>query len=85
MIPIPQTDIVHVRILSAEGCPNTPATISLIEQVSQESRIPIRLETALIQSQEEAEAARFMGSPTVQVNGVDLDPDVRDKTTYGFV
>lgn len=82
---MPKTEIVHIRVLSAEGCPNTPATISLIEQVSLETRVPIRLETLLIQSQEDAEANRFMGSPTVQVNGVDLDPGMRHRTTYGFV
>lgn len=84
MIPIPKAGIVQVRVLSAEGCPNTPATISLIEEAARESLIPIRLETVLIHTQDQADAHRFMGSPTVQVNGVDLDPDMRDKTTFGF-
>ena len=84
MIPIRKASIVHVLVLSSASCPHTPATVARIEEVARESQIPIRLERLLIQTQEEAAAHRFMGSPTVQVNGVDLGPDMRDKTTFGF-
>jgi hypothetical protein len=84
VIPVPETEIVDVRVLASEGCPHTPATIALIEEVARESGIPIRMETALVRTQEEAEAQRFLGSPTVQVNGVDLDPEMRERADYGF-
>ena len=84
MIAIPAASIVHVRVLSSAGCPHTPATIARIEEVARDRLIPIRLERVLVKTQEQADAYRFMGSPTVQVNGVDLDPGMRDKTTFGL-
>jgi hypothetical protein len=38
-----------------------------------------RIETA-----QEAHAARFLGSPTVRVNGRDVDPGADERTDYGL-
>lgn len=35
-----------------------------------------RLETVVVQDLEEAERKRFPGSPTVRINGMDIDPEV---------
>ncbi len=85
MTAIPQADIVRVRVLSTAGCPHTPATIAAIEEAAREASVPVQLQTVLIETQEEAEAQRFLGSPTVQINGVDLDPQQRDRTDFGFM
>lgn len=46
--------------------------------------LPIQLETMVVMTQEQANQERLMGSPTVLVNGVDLDPSMRNKTSFGF-
>jgi len=46
--------------------------------------IAIELTEVLVSTEEEAEAHRFLGSPTVQVNGLDLDPAMRTQTAFGF-
>jgi hypothetical protein len=84
VIPIPEAAVVEIRVLSTRGCGNTPQTISLIEETARGSNIRIHLEKVIIRTQEQADSNRFLGSPTVQINGVDLDPDMRDKTTYGL-
>ncbi len=76
--------VVQVRVLYTENCPHAPATVSLIERAAREARIPIRVEKELIQTEEQAAANRFMGSPTVQIDGLDLDPDMRHKSTFDF-
>ena len=76
--------VIHVLVLSSEGCDNTPPTISLIEETARELDIPIKLETLLIETQEQAERNRFSGSPTVQINGIDIDPAMRNNTSFGF-
>ncbi len=53
-------------------------------EVARQSGVPIRLERVRVQTHEQAEAYRFLGSPTVQVNGVELDPGLRGQTAYGF-
>jgi hypothetical protein len=84
MASIPQTDTIEIRILSTEGCANTPPTISRIEETAKELAVPIHIENVLITTEEEASRNRFFGSPTVQINGVDLDPEKRESTAYGF-
>ncbi len=84
MASIPQTDTIEIRILSTEGCANTPPTISRIKETAKELAVPIHIENVLITTEEEASRNRFFGSPTVQINGVDLDPEKRESTAYGF-
>lgn len=84
MTPIPKKDIIEIRILFTKGCANTPLTISRIEEAAKELSVPIHIEKILITTQEEAVRNRFFGSPTVQINGVDIDPEKRDSTDYGL-
>ncbi len=77
-------DMVQVKVLYTEGCANTPPTVQRIREVAAELGIHIALTQVLVSTTEEAEAHRFLGSPTVQVNGLDLDPAVRGVRDFGF-
>ncbi len=74
-----------VVVLHSEGCPATPKTIELIEECIGELGINVDLRTRLVATREEAEAWRFLGSPTVQVDGIDIDPSARDSKLFGFM
>jgi hypothetical protein len=76
---------VEVIVLFSEGCDNTPLTIDLIKQTALESEIEIDLKTVPVESQEQAQQWKFLGSPTVQVNGLDIDPSARSATGFGFM
>ncbi len=75
---------VRVQVLSTEGCPSAPATVERIRETAGELGVAITLEEVLVATQEEAVSRRFLGSPTVQMNGLDLDPSMREETTVGF-
>jgi len=77
-------DVVQIKVVYTEGCDNTPPTIQRIREMAAELGIPIELTQVLVSTEEEAEAAHFLGSPTVLVNGLDLDPAMRDQTAFGF-
>jgi hypothetical protein len=75
-----------VVVLHNEGCPATPKTIELIKECILELGIKnIDFQEVLIATQEEAEEWRFLGSPTVQVNGIDIDPSARNSNVFGFM
>lgn len=74
-----------VVVLHTEGCPATPQTIALIKQCILGRGLDIDVREVLIRTPEEAEVWRFLGSPTVLVNGVDIDPAARDSTVFGFM
>lgn len=65
-------------------CSATPAAIRLIESVARGMGLSIALEQILVDTPEQAEALAFLGSPTVQVNGCDIEPEARSRTDFGL-
>ncbi len=65
----PVIDVLHV-----EDCPNYPEALALVERVRAELGIDAELRTTMIGDQAAAEQARFPGSPTVRVDGRDVEP-----------
>lgn len=73
----------NIRVLAFEGCPNDQPTISLIEEVLRENAIGASVERVEVTS-ETAGRLRFLGSPTVQIDGIDIDPSARNRTRFGM-
>jgi hypothetical protein len=64
-----------VEVLYVEHCPNFPAALALVQRVAAELGLDVQVRTTLIGDQAAAERAGFPGSPTVRVDGRDVDPD----------
>ncbi len=75
---------VRVRVLHLMDCPSTPPTIQRIEEVAGGLAIPIALETLLVETGEQAQSLRFLGSPTVQVEARDIEPDAQKGRDFGL-
>ena len=76
---------ISIVVLHTEGCPSTPKTVGMIRECTSELGIPADLREMLVRTQKEADAWRFLGSPTVQVNGLDIDPSARTSSIFGFM
>jgi hypothetical protein len=76
----PQT----VELLYFEGCPNHDAARELVERVAGEGGVEIDLRRVEVTSAEAAERLRFLGSPSVRVNGHDVEPEADDLDTFVF-
>ena len=75
---------VKIRVLQMAECPATPPTIRLVQEVACALGTPIILEAVLVETPEQAEALAFLGSPTVQVEGRDIEPDARTRQDFGL-
>jgi hypothetical protein len=73
-----------IEVLYVQDCPHYPATLALVERVRAEVGIDAELRTSLILDQAAAEQARFAGSPTVRVDGRDVEPGSEPVTEYVF-
>jgi hypothetical protein len=62
---------VEIELLYWRGCPSYPEAQELVEEVLG-GTAEIRVHE--VRSQGEAEELRFPGSPTIRVDGVDVDP-----------
>jgi hypothetical protein len=65
----------RIQLLHWEGCPSLEETQELLEAVLREQGLDAELDVRHVGTQEEAEAFGFHGSPTIRVDGRDVDPD----------
>jgi hypothetical protein len=66
---------VRVELLTTPGCANGQRTAALVAEVLRELAPGSVLERVLVETPEEAARLAFPGSPTVRVDGRDIDPD----------
>ncbi len=74
----------EIKIVHLAGCSATPKTISLVEKMAEYLGIKIQLKNIVIKTTEDAQEYRHIGSPTVQINGLDIDPGARDVKQFGL-
>lgn len=64
----------RIEFLYWRGCPSHPEAEALLRDVLRDRGVDAEIEWREITTQREAEAARFPGSPTIRVDGRDVDP-----------
>jgi hypothetical protein len=72
----------HIELLYFDGCPNWQATLADLRRVLQAMGQPSDVTLTLVSTMADAQRARFAGSPTVRVNGRDVEPDAPQHEDY---
>lgn len=62
-----------IELLYWDGCPSHPEALALLQQVLAEHGIDASIEMHEVLTDEEAQELRFPGSPTIRVDGRDVD------------
>lgn len=75
---------IGIRVLHMEGCDAVSPTVERIREVATALGLPIRLERRLITTQDQATRLRFLGSPTVQVEGLDVETEARGSRAFAL-
>jgi hypothetical protein len=63
-----------VELLWWEGCPSHPEALEQLDGVLREEGVEAQVELVEVESDEQARAQRFPGSPTIRLDGVDAIP-----------
>lgn len=74
----------RVEILYFEGCPNHEPARALVERLARQLHVEPAIELVEVADPEAAVALRFLGSPTVRVNGVDIEPGAEERRDFAF-
>ena len=74
----------RIDILYFDGCPNYLPTTEVVRDVVQSLAIDATIGEVEVRDAAEAVKLKFFGSPTVQVDGQDVDPAVQSRTDYSF-
>lgn len=73
-----------VEVFYIDGCPNHKPAVERVKKVLQQERVSVELIEIEIHDETEAKKMGFFGSPTIRVNGLDVDPKSRPKTATGI-
>ncbi len=73
-----------IEVLYTPGCCFFEETVESIERLCAEHNITAKLEKVLIDNWEKAIEYSFIGSPSIRINGLDIDPRVRRASAEGF-
>jgi hypothetical protein len=72
-----------VEVLYFEGCPNHAATVAAVREALKAERRSVEVQEVEVRTPEEAESLGFLGSPTVRIDGLDIEPEARTSKSYG--
>ncbi|MHB8433092.1 MAG: DF family (seleno)protein [Candidatus Tyrphobacter sp.] len=75
----------RVEVLTFEGCPNAEATRDLVRQAMRLEGVDAAVDCVEVNSPEAARDARFLGSPSVRIEGEDVEPSASERTAYGLM
>jgi hypothetical protein len=64
----------RIELLWWDGCPSHPETLADLERSLSEEGVDADVESVEVESDEQARAERFPGSPTVRIDGEDIFP-----------
>ena len=71
----------RVELLYFDGCPGYE---QLLERVRELVGVSAEVELRRIESEGAAAQARFLGSPTLRLDGLDVEPGAAARTDYGL-
>ena len=77
----PASRRLSIRILYMSDCPNARPTIDLVRDIVRSRGLDASVEAVVVR---EASRLRFLGSPTVQVDGRDVDPAARGRSDFAM-
>lgn len=73
-----------VEVLVFEGCPNTDAALDQVRAAMKVAAVNAQLRVVLVQSEDDARRLRFLGSPSVRVDGMDVEASARMRSNFGL-
>jgi mercuric ion transport protein len=73
-----------VEVLYFKGCPNHVPTVQRVRETLHKMGLHGEIREIEVDSQHKAEATAFLGSPSVRINGVDIEPSARSAKGFGL-
>jgi len=74
----------RVELLYFDGCPNYEALLPRLREILQREGIGTDVELRRVETPEEAARLGFLGSPTVRVDGSDIETAAAERRDFGL-
>jgi hypothetical protein len=73
-----------VEVLYFDGCPSHDALLPHLRELLERAGVGAEVALHRVDSVEEAERERFLGSPTLRIDGEDVEPGAEHRTDFGM-
>jgi hypothetical protein len=73
-----------IELLYFDGCPSYAELLPRLRELLAGEGIEKEVELRRVETPEEAERERFLGSPTVRIDGEDVDLSAKDRHDFGL-
>ena len=74
----------RIQVLYFDGCQNHRPTVGLVREAVTALGLDAEVEEVQVRDDGDARRLRFLGSPTIHLDGVDIEPQARTRTDYAF-
>ena len=74
----------RVEVLFIADCPNHAAARALVERLAGELHVEPDIQLIEVRDLDDAQALRFLGSPTIRVGGRDVEPGADRRGDFGL-
>ena len=81
---VPQEPAITVELLYFDGCPNYETLLPRMHELVARAGVTAEVELRRVESDEEAQRQRFLGSPSVRVGGRDIERDADTRKDFGL-
>jgi hypothetical protein len=72
-----------IQFLYFEDCPSHEDALERLQSIMAAENVQAKIQVSKVETEDEAVALRFTGSPTIRINGTDIDP-VPEDTPYNL-
>lgn len=74
-----------VEILYFNGCPNHHLAVQRVKDVLREENLSAEVLELQVNDADAAQRLHFLGSPSIRVNGLDVEPQARASQAFGLM
>jgi hypothetical protein len=74
----------RIELLYFDGCPSHEAFLPRLRELLARVGVDAPVLQRRVESDEAAQQERFLGSPTLRIDGVDVDPGAAQRADYGL-
>lgn len=74
----------RIELLYVDGCPSHASFLPTLRALLDESGVCADIEQRRVETPDAAVSERFLGSPTLRIDGRDIEPGASERTDYGM-
>jgi copper chaperone CopZ len=74
-----------IEVLYFSGCPNHAPAVERVREALREEGLSGEIAEIEVPDADTAQRLKFLGSPSIRVNGLDVEPEARSRTEFGMM